>query len=523
MNHDTDIIIAGSGHNALITAGYLAKAGKKVLVLEKNKQAGGGVITQELTAPGFKHDRHSTAHVFIQANPLILNDELELKSKFGLEYIYPEVMFATIYDDHRSLITYQSVEKTCESIAQFSKKDADTYRVFVKRCQTILPMLVAGMFVPPAPLGTFIALLDQSSEGREIFASLQKSVFDIVNEWFEDDRIKIHLLKFTSEALAAPEEKGTGLNLFLMAGFVHKYYPGLPVGGSGALSESLIRCIQHYGGEIRTSSEVTRVITEQGKAIGVRLDNGEEILSNDSVVGTFHPELLENLVDDLPNTVIDEINKLQPSSFSCMNTHYAINKPLEFHAGGEAHKALLLELVPSNLETFRRTFDSYKYNEIPQHHAMVAAMHSNHDASRAPEDCTSLYLYAFMPFNINQQSAEHWDDLKTEVADQLLKEFKHYASNFTDDSILARHVDSPMDMLRHSSSYQHGDIHGTGPFIYQFGGHRPTPSLSNYRVPGVENLFLVGPFMHPGGGVFGGGRATAVRVFEDLNIDWNYQ
>ena len=128
-----DVIVIGSGHNGLIAACYLAKAGQKVLVLERNTWFGGGVVTSEIAAPGFRHDWHSATHVVIQANPLIRNDELALIGKYGLKYVYPEGIFSTIFDDHSSIVSYADLDKTCESIARISSRVAESTGALPRR------------------------------------------------------------------------------------------------------------------------------------------------------------------------------------------------------------------------------------------------------------------------------------------------------------------------------------------------------------------------------------------------------
>src|ERR1700722_10674775 len=128
MSADYDLIVVGSGHIGLTCAAYLAKSGMKVLILERNDWYGGGVVTKEILAPGFMFDLHSALHVNIQANPLIINDELKLKSKYGLKYLYPDAVYSTMFEDGTSLITYKDVDRTCESIARISPRDAEAYR-----------------------------------------------------------------------------------------------------------------------------------------------------------------------------------------------------------------------------------------------------------------------------------------------------------------------------------------------------------------------------------------------------------
>ena len=130
MSQSFDIVVIGSGHNGLVAAAYLAAAGKNVAVLERNSWFGGGVITRELTVPGFKHDQHSTAHIFILGNPLIKNDDLGLLSRYGLKYVYPDVPFVCVFEDGATIGLHRDRNKTCQDIAQFSAKDADAFLKF---------------------------------------------------------------------------------------------------------------------------------------------------------------------------------------------------------------------------------------------------------------------------------------------------------------------------------------------------------------------------------------------------------
>src|SRR6202035_4023167 len=209
MASNYDVVVAGAGHNSLTAAAYLAVAGMRVLVLERNEWLGGGVYTREVTAPGFRHDLHSTGHMLIQANPLIAKDELGLQSRFGLEYKYPAITEATVFDDGTRILTYFDLDKTCESLAKISPKDAEAYRVHVHKTRQMLPMFVAGLFAPPAPLGTFLSVLEQSRQGRELIGIMNMSAYDIINRMFESDKLKIHFMKYSSEAMSGPEEKGT--------------------------------------------------------------------------------------------------------------------------------------------------------------------------------------------------------------------------------------------------------------------------------------------------------------------------
>lgn len=193
-----DVVVVGGGHNGLIVASYLAKAGLAVCVVERLDKVGGGAVTREVTVPGFKHDVCSMFHHFIQENPLIANDELGLLSKYGLSYIYPDPIFAFIFPDGKSLVIYHDINKTCASIAQFSSKDADAYPKFCKAGAQIIKAAVMSLFSPPPPFGRFISFMEASELGREYLRIMLSSPMDILDEWFESEQVKLALARHAS-------------------------------------------------------------------------------------------------------------------------------------------------------------------------------------------------------------------------------------------------------------------------------------------------------------------------------------
>jgi len=519
-----DFITIGSGHNGLTTSCYLAKSGKKVLVLERNDWYGGGVVTKEILAPGFKFDLHSSLHVNIQANPLILNDELQLQSKYGLKYLYPEAIFSTIFDDQTSLVTYQDVDRTCQSIAQFSTKDAEAYKRFANMSMKILPMVTQSLFVPSPPQGTFYALLDQSLEGQEMMRALQMSKLEICREWFESEKLIIHLLKFASETLTAPEDKGTGFVLYTMPGMVHRHPIGIPIGGSGALVDALIRCFTAFGGEMRDQTNVTKVMVEGGRAVGVRLQSGEEVRAREGIVGQIHPHLLGDMVDGLDEGLVRRAKRVQTGAFSIMPQHLALNEPPKYHAGEAAGRVILANYAPATLERFLRVFDNYRYGDMWAEGStdtiLASHMQCQFDDTQVPPGKAAITVYGFGPFELRNGGAAAWDQRQWEVGDWLLERFRHYAFNITDDNIIGRRFDTPLEVSRHSPMFQRGDVSGAGEYLHQIGGQRPTPELAKLKVPGIEGLYLTGTAINVSS-VSGAGRATAIKICQDLRINFD--
>lgn len=515
-----DVVFMGAGHNGLVAAAYLAKAGKKVLVLESRPYFGGGVITRELTVPGFHHDQHSTAHNLLLANPMIAQDELGLFSRFGLKYRYPDVPHVTVFPDDTVLFTYRDLDRTCESFATVSAHDAEAYRRFAEKSLKVLPMAIAGAFVPPPPMGQMVAMLDQSSEGREFFHMMQLSPLGIANMYFESDKVKIHLLRLISENLQIPDELGTGTGMLLWPALIHTYGIGQPEGGSGKLAEALVRCIEAHGGTVLVDREVAKVITSGGRATGLVTHDGEEFIARDAVVAAIHPTKLDAFVDGVPERVVARGKAVTMAPFSPLAVHLALPEVPLLRAGPEASGAVMIIFAESDrLSDIMDDFSELRRGRIPERLLLLGGCSNFTDKTRAPEGKGIMWCGTHGPYDL--PDGRHWDDFKEELADRVFAAVSKHYVNLSADAVLARHVDSPLDHERHSpNSFVRGDIHGAAPYFYQSQAHRPTPDLGNYTVPGVERLYLVGPFMHPGGGVMGGGRATAIKMCQDLGIDF---
>ncbi|BBF71818.1 phytoene desaturase family protein [Sphingomonas bisphenolicum] len=517
-----DIVVMGGGHNGLTAAAYMAKAGKKVLVLERKPHFGGGVSTRELIAPGYWHDEHSNVHIMIQGNPMIREDELGLLSKFGLEYIYPELPHVSIWDDGTVMRTWKDLDRTCQEIAQYSPRDAEAYRRFVGISQSVLPMFMSGLYAPPFPMGAFVAMMDQSDEGRFLLDVMQRSALDVANQYFESDRLKIHIVRLITENLQMPDELGTGMGVLLMPGIIHTYGVSMPRGGSGELSKALVRAIEHMGGEVRCNAEVKRVIVSSGKAVGLEMTDGEPIMAKDGVIGAIHPHVLRRFVSETPEPVLQRAERVTPSTFSINLLHMALKEKAKLR-WAEGEGGVMTELLQTHrMRDMLLDYDHLRRGVVPPRRLIAGGDNTTNDPSRAPAGGGVFYGVTFAPYDLHEGGPTAWDRMKEEIAQESLAQYRLFYSNLDEDNIIGTLVRSPLDHERDSpASFVKGDIHGCAPFMYQTVGHRPTPDLGHFRVPGIESLYLVGPFMHPGGGVFGAGRATAIQMMDDMGIDYD--
>jgi phytoene dehydrogenase-like protein len=513
-----DVIAVGSGHNGLVAAAYLSAAGKRVLVLERNAWFGGGVVTRELTVPGFRHDQHSMTHIFIQGNPLLLNDELGLKSKYGLRYVFPESPVSSIYEDGEVLAMYRDRARTSAEIARYSPKDAAAYERLSEKAAAWLPMIAASLFTPPMPLGASTALLDQSREGRELWRTTQMSTHELLCQYFESDRVKTHFARVAGENLVSPDEKGTGIGLFVFLGFLEHYGFGVPIGGSGALTNSLIACIEDHGGSVLSEVDVVRVSSRGGRATGVHTRDGRQFDANDGIIAAIHPHHLGGMVEGIDVEVASDAAAAEISPNACITLHASLKEPLRtLH--GAALRSVMVELLPTEYETLRRSFDELRYARLSNYPLVGLGSLSEFDPSRVPSGKATVHAWDYVPYE--RADGRSWDEAKGDYVQRMIRHMGKFLKNMTHENILAFHCDSPVDMERTSSSFVRGDLHGVAMPSYQLGAHRPTPALGQYMVPDIERLYLVGPFQHPGGGVFGAGRAAAQRFCEDLKIDFD--
>lgn len=525
MSKQYDVVVVGAGHNGLIVASYIAKAGKKVCVVEKNSFIGGATNSVEVTLPGFKHDIGGIVHHVIRANPLLRNDELGLYSKFGLKYVIPEMHTANVFADGTTLTFHESVEATCQQIAQFSQKDAVAYKKFIEWCEPMMPLLNTGMFQAAPDFGSMISTLDKTPVGRELIRVMFMSAWDIATQWFEHPKTLMKVLKVSTEVMIGPEEKGTGLYLLTAVPGGHLNGGALCVGGSGALAKALGEALNYYGGTIMTNSEVVKITTSGGKATGVVLASGEEIFAKEAVVANVDPRIsLNKWLDEgvLEQDFKNKVDRIQDPMFSGFMIAAALDEAPRYIGNGDAHKATFVEPLPTDLTAFREMFYDLKLGRMPKKEGMApfVVVPTEHDPSRAPKGKHVLYLWHYVPYELADGGKEKWPEIKEKFADTLMDYYFSFTTNMTRDKVLKRTCFTPIELEQFNNNIVHGGVCGPGAYIYQMYSYRPIPELGHFKTP-VKNLYLSGMSMHPGGSISGGGRAAAQAILEDLGIDFD--
>ena len=509
-----DIVVAGAGHNSLITAAYLAKAGYRCLVLEGRPKIGGGVKTAELTLKGFRDDCCSTAHVFIQDNPLIKNDELKL-GEYGLEYIDPDPMFHVPFPDGSYITQWRDVDRTCAEFAKFSKKDAAAYRKMLADLDAIRPLIAAGSFTP---IGFGKPLNDQLAQvphGKLWQRRLAMSAWDVIHDTFEDDHCRTFMLYMSHLAAEPPDAPVTGRLAFGAPRQQHSGRP-LPKGGSGALTEALGKFIEAHGGTILVNKWVKSLIVEDKKCVGVECSDGSAYRASKAVVSTIH---IKHLVDMAPKELWGEDFLYGVETWQAENamfvTHYATSEPPIYKVDGGTLSPVESGVLASPYRALRFGYaDTRGVVNLDEPPLQVICC-SIADATRAPKGMHTLKVLGWQPYML-KEGPEHWDKIKYDVSDANLKYLRRFAPNLTDDKILARFVESPLDLERMNPHFWHGSAHAGAQSAAQTGALRPMAGWAQHRMP-IAGLYQTGATTHPGGSVTGGpGRNAATVMLKDF-------
>src|ERR1700726_4540647 len=328
-----DIVVAGGGHNSLVTAAYLSKAGYRCVGLEGRPLLGGGGKTAELMLKGFHDDVCSSAHAFLMDNPMMRNNELRL-GDYGLEYIDPDPIFHIPFPDGSYLTQWRDLDRTCEEFAKFSKKDAGAYRKMLAEFDAIKPVVMDATFTPIGFGKPLNEVLAGQPRGKFWQRRLAMSAWEIIRDTFEDEHTRVFMLFLSHLASEPADAPGTGRLAYSTARQQHSGRP-IPKGGSGQLTKALAGFIEAYNGVLLTNKWVERLIIENGKCAGVECSDGTSYRAGKAVVSTIH---IKHLVDMAPRELwpadfIDGVNTWQAEN-AMFVTHYATTEPPKYPVKG---------------------------------------------------------------------------------------------------------------------------------------------------------------------------------------------
>ncbi len=508
-----DAVFIGSGHNNLVAAIILAKAGWKVIVLEQADDVGGAIRTAELTLPGFRHDFMSNTHVLFRASPFYQDWQSRLEDH-GLAYVAPAVPVASLFPDGDAVYMREDIEGTKESLARQSAEDAEGWQKLYDLYEMSKDLFLT-LFTSPLPsLSTMTAIAGPrlrlgASGNMEFFQMLTLPVRRFVENYFRTEKPKAWLAPWALHLTHSPETAGGGVFTWLVLGMTQDpaVKEAIPQGGGGGLTQALASLLAELGGEVRVGSRVAKIIVRGNMARGVKLADGTEIRADRAVVaGTSPTRLFLDLVgeDKLPAEFVGRLLRYR-YGLPVVKLDFALSKPPEWKAGGDSAKALLLHLSPG-LDAMSEAYNQALRGYLPETPLLIVTQPTVIDPSRAPEGKHILWVVARVPYEVKGDAGRRiaprpWGLMKERVADRITGVLEDYAPGFK-ETILARNIFSPEDLEELNPNLVHGDV-GSGSVEFdQSYVFRPMPGWSRYLTP-IRRLFLCGAATHPGPGITG--------------------
>ena len=513
---DADIVVAGAGHNSLITAAYLAKAGYSVVVLDTRPIPGGGAATEEPLLPGYLIDTCSSGHTLIRVSPLLLKDELGLHGKYGLKYVEPDPVAHVAFPDGEYLTMWLDLDRTCEEIARFSRADADAYRRLLADYDAVKGAYGGARFTPPGLGPSLQERLLELPLGRKFVRIENMSSWDVIQHEFEERHVRAFMLWMAFQTVQAVDVPGSGsLAYSLIYGRQQRSW-SIPLGGSGKLTDGIVQFIEGHGGHIVCDQRVTRLLIEKGRCVGVETAAGDRFRARKAVVSTIH---VKQLVDMAPAQAWPEDFRFAVETYdigiSNMGVYIAATEPPKFTTREGTQSAVSAGLVgwPEDvIRAGRDVRDGRFVRDVPW---LLVATPSLVDPSRAPHGHHTTKLLSPQAWQL-PAGEKSWDELKEKHADVQLEHLRKFAPNFTKDKILARAVKSPDDFEHANAHMIHGTFHGGDRGVAQSGSLRPAPGWAQYRMP-IPGLYQTGGTTHPGGSITGApGRNAAMVLLKDL-------
>ena len=531
-----DVVIIGAGHNGLVCAAYLLKAGYSVLLLEKRSVPGGAATTEEVLpeeAPGFKFNLCAIDHEFIHLGPVV--EELEL-TKYGLEYLFCDPVVFCPHPDGKYFLGHKSVEKTCAEIARYSDRDAKKYAEFIDYWQRVTKAITPMFNAPPKSIidiaGNYgaqnikdlLSVIGGVDKALDLVRNMLTSPEDLLNEWFDSEFLKAPLARLASELGAPPSQKTLAIGAMMMS---LRHNPGMarPRGGTGALVKALLNLVKSQGGVVLCDQHVEQVLVDDGRAVGVRVGGGKEYRANKGVISNIDARRLFLQMVDPADTHSADPNlrerlerRIVNNNETILKIDCALSEVPRFERFDHKDEYLIGSvLIADSVAHVEEAHSLATMGIIPDSNpSMYLDVPTVLDPSMAPEGKHTLWIEFFAPYQIagaegTGLKGTGWtDELKNKVADRVIDKLADYAPNIK-NAIIARRVESPAELGERLGAYK-GNYYHVDMTLDQMVFFRPLPEIANYKTP-IEDLYLTGAGTHPGGSISGMPGRNCARVF----------
>lgn len=516
MTQNYDAIVIGAGHNGLVAANYLARAGRKVLVLESRDVVGGACVTEELI-PGAKWS--SAAFVAGLIRPEVI-DDLELE-KFGFEMYPTDALGFSLFADGSHLFIWPEIDRTLREIERYSRRDARRFLEFGARLRRFGDFMRPWLLSPPPSHEEVVRAFEEAGERRLYEEFFVMSTRELLDSYFENEHIKGFFTFFGMvSTYGGPATPGTG--------YVYGYHAsgefqghfglwGYVKGGMGGFTQALANAARHFGATVRTGTPVARVMVRDGAVSGVALESGEQFFAPTVLSNADPKRSLLKMVEPehLDPTFRERVEGIDQRG-SMARVHLLIDE-LPAYLGlppGEGPQHHAHQMLGASVGNFEKAWEAERRGEIADDYCIEAVIQSTTDPTLAPPGLHTLTLgVQQLPTELARGT---WDDIKESWGDKIVDILCRYAPNLR-GHILDRVVLTPKDW-EDDWSLTGGNIFHAAMFDPQVFDQRPLPELARYATP-IRGYYLCGAGTHPGGGVMGApGHNAAQTVLADLGL-----
>jgi phytoene dehydrogenase-like protein len=519
MSYDADIVVAGAGHNSLLTACYLAKAGYRCLVLDARAIPGGGAATEELLLPGFGIDTCATGHTMIRVNPVLSRDELGLTADYGLRYAEPDPVEHVAFPDGQQFTMWLDRGRTAEEVARFSKPDAAAYLRLLDEYDQVKHIFSQAQFTPVGFGPSLDQMLAGHPRGRIWARRRQLSAVQVVQHEFESRHIQAFLLWMGFQVFQPADEPGSGVLPYAQTFGRQQRSWSIPIGGSGQLTAALTGYLADHGGTVLCGQRVTRLLLEGGRCAGVATEDGTQYRAGTAVVSTIHIKHLREMAP--PEAWPEEFHygvDTYDVGVPGFASYYASTAPPEFQAPGGPRSAVSAGLAGWPEDVIQMGADLRSGRFIAEPPWLLVATPTLADPGRAPAGQHTVKLLSPQVYQLPEGMGD-WAAVKDGHARRTLERLRQAAPGFTDEVILASLVKSPADIEELNPHMIHGAFHGGNRGPAFSGALRPVPGWASHRMP-IPGLYQTGGTTHPGGSITGApGRNAAIVLLNDLGHD----
>ncbi|MFJ3223100.1 phytoene desaturase family protein [Streptomyces sp. NPDC086783] len=510
-----DAVVIGAGPNGLVAANLLADAGWSVEVLEEQGAPGGAVRHDREVHPDYVSDVFSSFYPLAAASPVLAGLRLDRE---GLRWSHAPYVLAHPLTDGSCALLGRNVEDTAAALSAFSPGDGEAWRELHRIWQRLRPDILDALFTPfpPVRAGARLAMRLRGAGGLRLARSLVLPVRRLGEEEFEGEGGRLLLAGNALHADLAPEAAGSGGFGWLMSMLGQTHGFPVPTGGSGVLTQALVRRLEKRGGAVRCGERVTEVVVRGGRAVGVRTAGGEAVAASRAVLADVSvPALYGGLVDEahLPAQLLADLRRFQ-WDFATFKVDWALSGPVPWTAERAASAGTVH--LADGMDELTRFAAQIAMHQVPDRPFAIFGQMTTSDATRSPQGTESAWAYTHVPHRITGDAGDggltgSWDRREQEVmADRVEAQVERFAPGFR-GLIRARRILAPPTLESMNANLHGGAINGGTTAMHQQLVFRPVPGTGRPETP-VKGLYLASAGAHPGGGVHGAPGSNAARA-----------